>query len=78
VNAKLVPRTELSELGERLRREGRRIAFANGCFDLLHVGHVRYLQAAREQGEQRKRVHAPDHHVPAFARNPPSAARPPM
>jgi rfaE bifunctional protein nucleotidyltransferase chain/domain len=29
----------------------RRIAFANGCFDLLHVGHVRYLQGAREQGD---------------------------
>src|SRR5579862_9539783 len=28
------------------RREGRTIAFANGCFDLLHVGHIRYLQAA--------------------------------
>jgi D-glycero-beta-D-manno-heptose 1-phosphate adenylyltransferase len=28
-----------------------RIAFANGCFDLLHVGHVRYLQGAREQGD---------------------------
>jgi D-glycero-beta-D-manno-heptose 1-phosphate adenylyltransferase len=34
-----------------LRREGRRIAFANGHFDLLHVGHLRYLQAAREQGD---------------------------
>jgi len=51
VNAKPVPRTELSELGERFRREGRRIAFANGCFDLLHVGHVRYLQGARAQGD---------------------------
>ena len=35
----------------RLREDGSRIAFANGCFDLLHVGHVRYLQAAREQGD---------------------------
>ena len=51
MNSKLVPRTKLSELGDRLRREGRRIAFANGCFDLLHVGHVRYLQGAREQGD---------------------------
>lgn len=31
----------------RLRREGRRLAFANGHFDLLHVGHARYLAAAR-------------------------------
>lgn len=34
-----------------LRRQGRRIAFANGHFDLLHVGHLRYLKAAREQGD---------------------------
>lgn len=38
-------------MGERLRRQGRRIAFGNGCFDLLHVGHVRFLQGAREQGD---------------------------
>ena len=48
---KLVSRAELSELGVRLRREGKRIVFANGCFDLLHVGHVRYLQGAKEQGD---------------------------
>jgi rfaE bifunctional protein nucleotidyltransferase chain/domain len=34
------------------RAEGRTIAFANGCFDLLHVGHVRYLQAAAEQADR--------------------------
>lgn len=51
MSAKTIPRAEVTALGERLRREGRRIAFANGCFDLLHVGHVRYLQAAKEQGD---------------------------
>jgi rfaE bifunctional protein nucleotidyltransferase chain/domain len=51
VSAKTIPRAEVAALGERLRREGRRIVFANGCFDLLHVGHVRYLQAAKEQGD---------------------------
>jgi rfaE bifunctional protein nucleotidyltransferase chain/domain len=51
VSAKTIPRAEVTALGERLRREGRRIVFANGCFDLLHVGHVRYLQAAKEQGD---------------------------
>lgn len=30
---------------------GRTVAFANGCFDLIHIGHVRYLQAARSQGD---------------------------
>jgi rfaE bifunctional protein nucleotidyltransferase chain/domain len=50
LSATVIPRKDLAALGERLRREGQSIAFANGCFDLLHVGHVRYLQGAREQG----------------------------
>jgi D-glycero-beta-D-manno-heptose 1-phosphate adenylyltransferase len=50
-DAPLIPRSEVRTLGERLRREGKRIAFANGCFDLLHVGHVRFLEGAREQGD---------------------------
>jgi rfaE bifunctional protein nucleotidyltransferase chain/domain len=33
------------------RRAGRTVAFANGCFDLLHVGHVRYLRAAAAEGD---------------------------
>ncbi len=36
---------------ERLRHEGRRLVFTNGCFDLLHPGHVRYLKQARELGD---------------------------
>lgn len=51
MNGKVILREDVRGLGERLRREGRRIAFANGCFDLLHVGHVRYLQAAREEAD---------------------------
>jgi len=35
----------------QLKAQGRRIAFANGHFDLLHVGHLRYLQAAKEEGD---------------------------
>jgi rfaE bifunctional protein nucleotidyltransferase chain/domain len=34
------------------RREGRTVAFANGCFDLLHVGHVRYLQGAKAEADR--------------------------
>jgi D-glycero-beta-D-manno-heptose 1-phosphate adenylyltransferase len=49
VSAKIISRAEVSALGDRLRREGRRITFANGCFDLLHVGHVRFLRGAAEQ-----------------------------
>jgi len=33
------------------RRSGRKVVFANGVFDLLHLGHVRYLRAAREEGD---------------------------
>jgi len=51
MSASLIPRGEVRALGERLRRAGRRIAFANGCFDLLHVGHVRYLEEAKTCGD---------------------------
>ncbi len=51
MSAVLVPRNEVRTLGERLRHEVRRIAFANGCFDILHVGHVRYLQEAKACGD---------------------------
>jgi len=43
-----------SALGERLamhRECGQRVVLANGCFDILHVGHVRYLEAARREGD---------------------------
>jgi D-glycero-beta-D-manno-heptose 1-phosphate adenylyltransferase len=33
------------------QRNGKKVVFANGCFDLLHVGHVRYLQSARAEGD---------------------------
>ena len=42
---------EAAALAERLRASGRRIVLANGCFDLLHVGHVRYLEDARRLGD---------------------------
>jgi D-glycero-beta-D-manno-heptose 1-phosphate adenylyltransferase len=49
--AKLWSREQAGSEAERVRRSGRRIVFANGAFDLLHVGHVRYLQAARREGD---------------------------
>jgi rfaE bifunctional protein nucleotidyltransferase chain/domain len=48
---KWCPREALAGLGERLRAAGQRVVFTNGCFDLLHVGHLRYLQSARELGD---------------------------
>jgi len=48
---KILSREGLHAILEEHRRAGRRIVFANGVFDLLHVGHVRYLQAARDEGD---------------------------
>ena len=42
---------ELAEIRERLAESGLRVVFTNGCFDILHVGHLRYLEAARELGD---------------------------
>src|SRR6202158_2286024 len=47
---KIVGREELRRRAESWRASGERVTLANGCFDLLHVGHVRYLHAARELG----------------------------
>jgi D-beta-D-heptose 7-phosphate kinase/D-beta-D-heptose 1-phosphate adenosyltransferase len=48
---KILSRGGLHEVLEEHRRAGRRIVFANGVFDLLHAGHVRYLRVAREEGD---------------------------
>src|SRR5207344_268785 len=48
----VVSREELVGIVARERREGRTVAFANGCFDLLHVGHVRYLEGARREADR--------------------------
>ena len=49
--SKLISREDLARLGAELRKLGKRIVFANGCFDILHVGHVRYLAGARAEGD---------------------------
>ena len=48
--SKIVDRATLRQRAEEWRRAGDRITMANGCFDLLHVGHVRYLHAAKQLG----------------------------
>jgi len=49
---RVVSREELLQLAAADRAAGRTLAFANGCFDLLHVGHVRYLQAAAREADR--------------------------
>jgi len=48
----VVSRQQLVEIVQRERAAGRSLAFANGCFDLLHVGHVRYIQGAAEEADR--------------------------
>ncbi|MBQ9478238.1 MAG: D-glycero-beta-D-manno-heptose 1-phosphate adenylyltransferase [Selenomonadaceae bacterium] len=47
----LIDRNEIAAHCDRLRAAGKKIVFTNGCFDILHAGHVRYLNAARELGD---------------------------
>ncbi|MFH1790677.1 MAG: D-glycero-beta-D-manno-heptose 1-phosphate adenylyltransferase [Candidatus Omnitrophota bacterium] len=48
---KIMPLTELAAHLERLRSEGKKIIFTNGCFDILHFGHVKYLAQAKSEGD---------------------------
>jgi D-glycero-beta-D-manno-heptose 1-phosphate adenylyltransferase len=50
-DSKIITREKLRTLLEAHRRNGKQIVFSNGCFDTLHVGHVRYLEAARQEGD---------------------------
>src|SRR5438477_13168595 len=51
MNTKVIDLDELAERAKKLRAAGKKLVATNGCFDLLHVGHVRYLQAARALGD---------------------------
>ena len=51
MKSKILDLDELAKHADELREKGRRLVFTNGCFDLLHVGHVRYLSAARALGD---------------------------
>ena len=48
---KILDRKILKDKLEALRKEGKKIAFTNGCFDILHVGHVRYLKEAKKTAD---------------------------
>jgi D-glycero-beta-D-manno-heptose 1-phosphate adenylyltransferase len=51
MNKKVVSVEELARIAKEMRSAGKRLVVTNGCFDLLHLGHVRYLQAARALGD---------------------------
>ena len=51
INDKVVPLEKLQQRVKDLRAAGKKIVATNGCFDLLHAGHVRYLNAARALGD---------------------------
>ena len=48
---KIIPLSRAFELVDELKRQGKRVVFTNGCFDLLHPGHTRYLTEARTLGD---------------------------
>ncbi len=48
---KILERKAIKKISVRLRAEGRKTVFTNGCFDILHAGHVRYLKQARRLGD---------------------------
>lgn len=51
MSEKIVNPDRLAAIADSFRAQGRKLVLTNGCFDLLHVGHVRYLQAARALGD---------------------------
>ncbi|MBI5055136.1 MAG: D-glycero-beta-D-manno-heptose 1-phosphate adenylyltransferase [Nitrospirae bacterium] len=48
---KIVDRAALKNIIDKLKQQGSRIVFTNGCFDIIHVGHVRYLTGAKKLGD---------------------------
>ena len=48
---KIVDAEQLRAIADEMRNQGRKLVLTNGCFDLLHIGHVRYLQGARALGD---------------------------
>jgi D-glycero-beta-D-manno-heptose 1-phosphate adenylyltransferase len=48
---KIIGKNALKKELDRLRKKGKKIAFTNGCFDILHIGHVRYLREAKKTAD---------------------------
>jgi len=48
---KIIPYSEIAELSQKLHQQGKKIVFTNGCFDILHCGHILYLEKAKTLGD---------------------------
>ena len=48
---KIKTQDELKPILDKLKKEGKKVVFTNGCFDILHVGHIRYLKEAKGYGD---------------------------
>jgi rfaE bifunctional protein nucleotidyltransferase chain/domain len=51
ISSKVIELNDFLKKLKSFRRAGKRIVFTNGCFDILHIGHVRYLQSAKAEGD---------------------------
>ena len=51
MECKIKTRKEIKEMAERLKKEGKKIVTTNGSFDILHIGHIKSLQKAKEYGD---------------------------
>jgi rfaE bifunctional protein nucleotidyltransferase chain/domain len=51
IKSKIMHPAELADRLRGLRSAGKRVVFTNGCFDILHIGHIRYLSAAKSEGD---------------------------
>ena len=49
--AEIIPINKIKELSSKLKKEGKTIVFTNGCFDIVHAGHVDYMEKARRLGD---------------------------
>lgn len=67
---KILPLGDLAVLLEDLRARGKKVVHCHGCFDLLHIGHIRYLNQAREMGDVLVVTVTPDRYVDKGAHRP--------
>ena len=51
LNKKIKIMQEIKELVKKLKSQNKKIAFCNGCFDVLHIGHIKFLEEAKKQGD---------------------------